>query len=265
MVFRWSNWIAGAGVLLGLAFPALAQQAAREAPALEEPAQEEPVSDAEALHQRLEILEAEYLLLKGEVALLRERLSGLLGPPGAERIYDLSVGNSPTRGRSDAPITLIEFGDFQSDYATRATHVVNRLLAEFPEPLRFVYKHYPLSSLHPQANEAALAALAAEKQERGWEMHDLLFQNSRRLDPNLYLLLAQQLGLDLSQFDQDRRSLWALERLSEDEKAAVGADVRGVPAFFLNGRRMENWRYGFLKSKIEELLNSPAATPPQGG
>lgn len=249
MGIRWSRLIVGGCFLLVSALPAAGQQRARGT----EP--EEAESRTELLQERVEILEAEYLLLKSEVNALRKRLTALLGPEGEARLYDLSVGASPVRGREDAPLTLIEFGDFQSDYATRATHVVTRLLAEFPEQVRFVFKHFPLSSLHPQANEAALAALAAEKQGRPWEMYDLLFQNSRRLEPNLYLLLAQQLGLSLSQFDQDRRSLWALERLSEDEKSALQAEVTGVPAFFLNGRRMENWRYSFLKGQIEELLS----------
>jgi protein-disulfide isomerase len=221
--------------------------------------EKKPAPEEDIPLRRLEILEAEYLGLKNEIALLRERLEALLGPPSEEeRIHEFSVGNSPLRGNPDASLTLIEFGDFQSYYATRARHVVNRLLEEYPEDLRFVFKHFPLTTQHPQANEAALAALAAEKQERTWEMHDLLFHNTRRLEPNLYLMLAQQLGMDLAQFDQDRRSLWALERLAEDEKEAVRAGVDRVPTFFLNGRRLKSWRYDFVKSRIDRLLEPPS-------
>lgn len=210
--------------------------------------------DGDVQLRRLEVLEAEYLDLKNEVNLLRERLEALLGPDTEERIYEFSVGNSPIRGNPDAPLTLIEFGDFQSYYAARARHVVSRLLEEYPDSLRFVFKHFPLTTRHPQANEASLAVLAAEKQGRPWEMHDLLFQNTRRLEPNLYLMLAQQLGMDLAQFDQDRRSLWALERLAADEKEAVRAGVDAVPTFFLNGARLKSWRYDFIKTRIDELL-----------
>lgn len=212
---------------------------------------------ADPLVERLEILESEYLRLKNEVNVLRERLDALLGESPESRIYDFPVGGSLVRGNAEAPVTLLEFGDFQSEYAARAAHVVRRLLEEYPQRLRFVFKHYPLTSLHPQATEAALAALAAEKQERGWEMYDLLFRNSRRLDANVYLVLAQELGMDLSRFDQDRRSLWVLERLADDEKQAVRTEVSGVPTFFLNGRRMRSWRYGFLKERIEALLAEP--------
>lgn len=212
----------------------------------------------EVLADRVERLEIENLELRAEMNLLRERIALLLGPEGDTRIIRILDGESPVRGPPEAPLTLVEFGDFQSDYTTRAFHVVRRLLEEYPDSLRFIFKHYPITALHPQANEAALAALAAERQQKGWEMHDLLLQNSRRLEPTLYLLLAQQLELDLPLFERDRRSLWALERLSEDDKAAVGAEVVGIPTFFLNGRRLKNWRYGHVKDEIEKLLAEAA-------
>lgn len=215
--------------------------------------EQEAVQDGD-LVERLEILETEYLQLKNEVTILRERLGALLGPQGEERIHEIAVGDSPVRGNVEAPLTLIEFGDFQSEYAARASHVIRRLLEEYPDRLRFVFKHFPITSVHAEAHEAALASLAAEKQERAWEMYDLLFKSTRRLDPNIYLLLAQQLNLDLSGFDRDRRSLWALERMDMDEKSAVRAGITAVPTFFLNGRRMKSWRYDFLKSQIDQLL-----------
>ena len=206
------------------------------------------------VEERIEILEAEAVYLKSEISTLRERLDALLGQSPEDQVYRVSVGESPVRGEALARITLLEFGDYQSDYSTRAAHVVARLLEEFPTELRFIFKHYPLTPIHPQATEAALVALAAEKQDRGWEMHDLLFKNSRRLNANMLLILAQELGLNLGKFEADRRSLWALERLSVDEKEAVRMQVGGVPTFFLNGKRMKSWRYGFLRDQIQALL-----------
>lgn len=215
------------------------------------------------VEERIKFLEAEAIYLKSEISTLRERLDALLGQSPEDQVYRVSLGKSAVRGEALAPVTLLEFGDYQSDYSTRAAHVTARLLEEFPAELRFTFKHYPLTPIHPQATEAALAALAAEKQERGWEMHDLLFKNSRRLDANLYLILAQELGLNLTQFDADRRSLWALERLSADEKEAVRMQVSGVPTFFLNGKRMKSWRYDFLRDQIQALLaNSRTAGKP---
>ena len=216
----------------------------------------------QTVEERIEFLEAEAIYLKSEISALRERLDALLGKSPEDQVYRVSPGESPVRGEALARITLLEFGDYQSDYSTRAAHVVARLLEEFPAELRFVFKHYPLTPIHPQATEAALAALAAEKQERGWEMHDLLFKNSRRLDADLLLTLAQELGMNLTRFDADRRSLWALERLSTDEKEAVRMQVGGVPTFFLNGKRMKSWRYDFLRDQIQDLLTSRTAGKP---
>lgn len=191
--------------------------------------------------------------LQAEVASLRQRLDALAGPAGDEKAVRINVGNSPIRGNPDAPITLVIFEDYQSDYGVRAHYTAKKLLEDYPSVLRVIYKHYPLTTLHPQANEAALAAIGAEKQGKFWELNDLLFQNSRRLDPSLYITLAEQAGLNLAQFERDRRSVGALERLSEDEKAATDASVTGVPAVFLNGRPMPTWRYDYLRAQIEQL------------
>ena len=209
---------------------------------------------AGSLTRRIQKLEVENLQIRAEINLLKERLDALLGSDPQARLFDLPINDSPIRGNPEAPLTLMEFGDYQSDYTARAQHVVKRLLEEYQESLRFVFKHYPITALHPQANEAALAALSGEKQDKTWEIHDLLLQNTRRLEPNLFLVLAQQLGMDLTKFDQDRRSLWALERLSADEKLAVQSEVAGVPVFFLNGRRLSNWRYDYVKTQMEKQL-----------
>jgi protein-disulfide isomerase len=196
-------------------------------------------------------LENKVALLESEVALLRERLEALLGKQPDSQVYTVPVGESPVRGAPGAPLTLVMLGDYQSDYTARAQHVVNRLLATYPQRVRFVYKHYPLTDLHPLASEAALAGLAAERQGLFWEYHDQLFRNARRLDAALLVVLAEQVGLDLTRFDRDRRSLWALERLAADEKQAVTLDVAGLPTLYLNGRLLPTWRYDYLQEQVE--------------
>ncbi len=221
-----------------------------------------PLDIPDDLTLRVETLEREIEILINRLDLLKQRLDDLIGAGPKDRIYRLPVKNSPIRGNPDAAITLVVFGDYQSNYTTRAQHVVNRLLAEYPDTLRYVFKHFPLVSIHPQANEAALAALAAEKQNKGWEMHDLLFRHTRRLSPDLFILLAKQLELDIAQFEKDRRSFWALERLDSDEKLAVKAGVSGVPTFFLNGRLMTGWRYDFLKGQVDTILRKQKEKKP---
>ena len=192
--------------------------------------------------------------LKTELAALRERLDALLGPSADSRPVKLSVGSAPVRGNHDAAITLILFGDYQSVYSVRAHYVVKRLLEDYPNALRVVYKQYPLPpNIHPQATEAALAALAADRQGKFWELNELLYQNSRRLDPTLYPVLADQAGLNVAQFEKDRRSPEVQARLTEDEQSAVGASVPGVPALYLNNRMLPLWRYDYVRAQIEAL------------
>jgi protein-disulfide isomerase len=215
-------------------------------------AQNAPTADV--LQRRIAELERGQLELRNRYAMLEDRLNAVLGESDAQRVYEIPAGSSPVRGNSDAPVTLIVFGDYQSDYGARAQYALNRLLEAYPRELRLVYKQYPLRTQHPQAHDAALAAVAAGRQGRFWEMHELLFRNSRVLQPSLYTLLANQIGLDLTAFERDRTSLWALERLTDDEKDAVKAEVRGVPELYLNGRRLQTWRYDYLKAEVERLL-----------
>jgi protein-disulfide isomerase len=208
----------------------------------------------EELQRRMAELERAQLELRNRSLMLEDRLNALLGESDASRVYEIPIENAPLRGNPDALVTLIVFGDYQSDYSARAQYALNRLLAAYPRELRIVYKHYPLRTMHPQAHDAALAAVAAGRQGRFWDMHELLLRNSRVLQPSLYTLLAHQIGLDLVAFERDRTSLWALERLAEDEQDAVKAEVRGVPALYLNGRRLPTWRYDFLKTQVDRLL-----------
>ena len=204
--------------------------------------------------KRLAELERSQLELKNRLILLEDRLNALLGESEPARVYDIPVGNAPVRGNPDAALTLVVFGDYQSDYCARAQYALNRLLEAYPRELRIVYKQYPLRTLHPNAYYAALAALAAGKRGRFWEMNELLFRNGRVLQPSIYPVLASQIGLDLPAFERDRISLWALERMAEDEKDAVKAEVRGVPALYLNGRRLSAWRLDFVKAQVDRML-----------
>jgi protein-disulfide isomerase len=201
-------------------------------------------------------LEHDQVELRTELAALRERLDALVGPSTDTRLVKIAPGNAPVRGNPDAAITLIVFGDYQSVYAVRAYWVVKRLLEDYPNGIRVVYKQYPLPpNLHPQGQEAALAALAAERQGKFWELHDLLYQNSRRLEPNLYPVLAEQAGLNVAQFEKDRRSPEVQQRMTEDEQSAAQAGVPGVPSLYLNGRLLPTWRYDYVRGQIEQARN----------
>lgn len=221
---------------------------------VQEPLAEEAENPLDALTARVQELELQNVKLQNEILKLEDRLNALVGVPDNNDVFIIPAGESPVRGDPDAPVTLIMFGDYQSGYSARAQAVVAQLLQEFPDQLRMVYKHFPLSDRNPQANEAALTAISAQRQDKFWEMHDLLFRNTRRLEPDLYIMLAGRIGLDLNQFQGDRNSLWTLDRLADDEKWAARVGVDSVPAFYLNGRRMTTWRHDYLKEQIKRLL-----------
>ncbi|MDH4246435.1 MAG: DsbA family protein [Deltaproteobacteria bacterium] len=204
--------------------------------------------------KQITALEKQVSALQAKVAVLEDRLDALLGPQPGLKTVELPTGNSPVRGNSDSPLTLVMFGDYQSDATVRASSAVSRLLATYPSQLHLVYKQFPLTQKHPQATEAAVAALAALKQNRFWEMHEQLLANSRRLDPATLLSLAEQVGLDVRRFESDRRSLATLELLDADEKLAAKSGVSGVPALFLNGSALLTWRYDYLKEQVEKAL-----------
>jgi Protein-disulfide isomerase len=136
---------------------------------------------------------------------VRARL--FIGP--AEALVDLSLDVDPERdhirGPADAPVTLVEYGDFECPYCGRAEDVVRQLLADSGD-VRYVWRHLPLTDVHPHAQLAAEASEAAADQGKFWEMHDLLFQHQDALRPKELVSYAEQLGLDTERFEEELRS-----------------------------------------------------------
>ena len=141
------------------------------------------------------------------------------------------------RGSPDAPVLLVESGDFECPYCGAAYAVLKKLERDLPDTLAVVFREFPLVNVHPHAELAAEAAEAAGAQGRFWEMHDLLFEHQRNLDPESLLVFAQQLGLDLPRFTRDLQEETHLPRIREDFMSGVRSGVNGTPTFFINGRR----------------------------
>jgi Na+/H+ antiporter NhaA len=156
-------------------------------------------------------------------------------------LLDLSEDVDPerdhVRGSDDAPVTLVEYGDYECPYCGRAEPVVRELLDTFGDDLRYVWRHLPLNDVHVNAQNAAEASEAAAAQGAFWEMHDKLIHNQDQLgapDPERH---AEELGLDVERFrDEMRRRVYA-PRVSEDVASADESGVAGTPGFFINGRR----------------------------
>ena len=139
-------------------------------------------------------------------------------------------------GPADAPVTLVEYGDLECPYCGQAEPVIRELLGEFGD-LRYVWRHLPLTDVHPHAELAAEAAEAAGAQGNFWEMHDLLLHNQDALEQRDLLRYAGELGLDLERFGDDLRRHAYAGRVAEDVDSADLSGVSGTPTFFINGRR----------------------------
>jgi Na+:H+ antiporter, NhaA family len=139
------------------------------------------------------------------------------------------------RGASDAPVTLVEYGDFQCPYCGDAYPVVGQLLARFGNRLRFVFRHMPLADLHPRARAAAEAAEAAGAQGRFWEMHDRLFSHQLELGDAELRDHAAAIGLDVERFDRDLREGVHAARVQEDSRSGVRSGTPSTPRFFVSG------------------------------
>lgn len=174
----------------------------------------------------------------------------------------VDTGRDHVRGRLDAPLTVVEFADFECPFCARATGVMHDLEARFGDQLRYVFRHLPLE-VHPHAELAAEAAEAAGAQGRFWEMHDRLFEHPERLTAADLLGHAEALGLDLDRFADDLASGEYAARVQADTFSAAASGAGGTPTFFVNGRRHKGPTNSdslteALLAKLEALQSPPA-------
>ncbi len=166
------------------------------------------------------------------------RARALLGTatPLIDLYLDVDPERDHIRGPLTAPVTVVEYGDFECPYCGQAEPVVRELLRDFAD-VRYVWRHLPLNDVHPNAQLAAEAAEAASDQGAFWEMHDLLLGHQDALAPSDLMTYADQLGLGLERFTDGLRTHSAAVRIAEDVDSADLSDVTGTPTFFINGRR----------------------------
>ena len=168
----------------------------------------------------------------------RLRIRALLGTSDA--ITDLAEPVDPerdhVRGPAESPVTVVEYGDFECPFCGRAESAVRELLAEFGD-VRYVWRHLPLTDVHPRAQAAAEAAEAAAAQGAFWRMHDLLLDHQDALKASDLVSYAERLGLDVERFEEDLRRRAGAARIEEDVDSADLSGVSGTPTFFINERR----------------------------
>jgi Na+/H+ antiporter NhaA/predicted DsbA family dithiol-disulfide isomerase len=158
------------------------------------------------------------------------------GEPLADLYPDVDPERDHIRGTVDAPVTVVEYGDFECPYCGRAEPVLSELLHDFTN-VRYVWRHLPLTDVHAHAQLAAEAAEAASNQGAFWEMHDLLFDHQDALNVDDLIGYAEQLELEVERFENDLRSGAGRARVADDVDGADISGVNGTPTFFINGRR----------------------------
>lgn len=165
-----------------------------------------------------------------------------------------------TRGATQsAQVTLVEFSDLQCPACRANEPFVEQALKEFPDTLRLEYKHFPLTSIHQNAMNAAMAAEAAGKQGKFWEMHDLLFEKqdewAQLPDPtDKFVAYAQQIGLDTVQFRSDLDNKDLAAKIEKQQNEGINLGVQGTPTFYVNGKQIQSGDYSLLKSAIDAEL-----------
>jgi protein-disulfide isomerase len=156
-----------------------------------------------------------------------------------EQIFQLTPpvqGYDHMLGPAHTAVTVVEFGDFECPNCKQAAPAVKLLLERFEERVRFVFRHFPLTEVHPHALMAAQAAEAAGAQGKFWPMHDLLFENQTHLKPQNLHSYAERLGLDMARYTAEMDDEIYLQRVREHMESARESGVRGTPTFFVNGR-----------------------------
>ena len=162
-------------------------------------------------------------------------------------------------GPEDAPVTLVEYGDYECPYCGAAQLILKEVQEVMGNNLRFVFRHFPLTQIHPHAESAAEAAESAGAQDRFWEMHDLLYANQHLLDPTHLVGFAEGLSLDTVKFVREVRDHVHHEHVREDFTSGVRSGVNGTPAFFINGFRYDgSWEFGPLLKALEDSVDANA-------
>jgi protein-disulfide isomerase len=204
--------------------------------------------------QQKEVLVAIAGLAKGQKDILAKPAAAPARPgrpkEDPNKVYKIPVGGSYAKGPEDAKVTIVEFSDFQCPFCARATGLMDQLVEAYPNDVRLVYKNFPLG-FHKQAMPAALASIAAGKQGKFWEMHDIIFENYKTLADDQYPKYAETIGIDVEQFKTDMASKSTQDQVNTEMREASAAGVRGTPTFFINGKKPQGRSFDIYKGIID--------------
>ncbi|HEX6478911.1 MAG TPA: thioredoxin domain-containing protein [Ktedonobacteraceae bacterium] len=158
-----------------------------------------------------------------------------------------------SQGPATAAVTLVQYGDYECPYTRQSTTVVRAIQQQLGDQLRFVFRNFPLTEIHPHALHAAFAAEAAAMQGKFWEMHDYIFHHQHTLEDSDLEQFATAVGLDMQQFAHDMAERPYIGRIEEDLQNGLHSGVRGTPTFFINGVLYPgSWEREALLAALEE-------------
>jgi protein-disulfide isomerase len=171
----------------------------------------------------------------------------------------VNIGSDHIRGSINAPITLVEYGDYECPYTAAAYPIVKEIMSQFADKIYFVFRNFPLNDIHPHAQVAAEAAEAAAAQDKFWDMHDYLFEHQKALDYTNLLEYAQKVGLNIERFKKDISRHAYASLIEQSLKGGINSGVEGTPTFFINGVRYENsWDLDTLSETLQKYLATQA-------
>ncbi len=163
--------------------------------------------------------------------------------------------NDHAQGSADAPVTLTEYGDFQCPHCGAAHPMIKKIQQSFGKKLKFVFRHFPLSNVHEYAQIAAVAAEAAGRQNKFWEMHDIIFEHQSDLGDDIWPVFAQKLKLKIPAFEKDMDDPALSEKVESDFESGIRSGVNGTPSFYINGDKY-NGDYDF--ESLSEAISKSA-------
>ena len=141
-------------------------------------------------------------------------------------------------GNKDAAVTLVEFGEYESEECAKANEIVKQLMEEYGEKMRFQFRHFPLTLIHQRSLKASESAVAAGQEGKFWEMHHMIFENQRRIFKNALLEYATSINLNLNQFESDLDNPALIEKVESDFESGLRSGVNATPTFFVNGENI---------------------------
>ncbi|MDX2049050.1 MAG: thioredoxin domain-containing protein [Chitinophagaceae bacterium] len=158
----------------------------------------------------------------------------------------------------NAPLELVEYGDYECPYCGRAYPIVKNIQEKLGQDLKFIFRNFPLRKIHPHAYPAAVATEAAARQGKFWEMHDIIFENQKTLEPENILVFANSLGLDIERFQKDILDESLYIKARKDFESGMRSGVNRTPTFFINGEKYngsweENEFLQYLKGQLAEI------------